>query len=191
MSKPGKNNLSFLVLCGGQGRRMGYVNKPLLKWRDRALVDHVLDSVPKDWPKLISANKDLESYATKGTVVTDAAIGAQTTGPLVGILAGLLHCRTPWLLVSPGDSPKLPGHWWQHMCDCVAETSRPVVAYDGMRQQHLHLLLHTDVTEGLRQYLSNGGFAVHQWLAENRAVRAVFDNPEAFANFNRLEDLSD
>jgi molybdenum cofactor guanylyltransferase len=186
------HNMTLLVLCGGAGQRMGGQDKPLLEWQGKALVDHVLASVPEDMPKIISANRNLQQYASRASVVTDdeVVVDLQRNGPLVGILAGFKRCRTQWLLVTPGDSPKLPSLWWQHMASFTHNDVQAIVAFDGVRQQHLHLLLHVDLQQALNNYVFHGGYAVHQWLAQINAVQASFDNPDAFANFNYPDDLT-
>ena len=68
--------------------------------------------------------------------------------------------------------------------------SRAVVAHDGDRQQHLHVLLHQSLMASLTAYLQAGKFAVFEWLADTGAVPAQFSNSAAFKNFNRPEDLN-
>ena len=64
-----------------------------------------------------------------------------------------------------------------------------IVAFDGERQQHLHLLLHQRLIKSLQDYLQTGRRAVHEWLGQIRASQALFDAPQAFRNINRPEDL--
>lgn len=180
---------------------MGGVDKPLLDWHGKPMLQHVLGSVPAAMPKLISANRNLTSYAVYGQVITDAKAaeaGHEFSGPLLGVFGGLKAATTDWLLVSPGDTPDLPSNWWQTMLDASpeagpkeeSETSN-VVAHDGLRQQHLHLLLRVEKTtlNSLRTYLRSGRFEVHRWLATIKLQQAKFDNVAGFKNVNRPEDL--
>lgn len=189
--EPTAADTSLLVLCGGDGRRMGGEDKPLLEWRGRCMVDHVLASVPDDMPKLISANRNLQAYATRGEVITDAEVAAATNpgGPLTGVLGGLTKMHTEWLLVAPGDSPALPRDWWRTMF-AASHNACSVVAHDGERQQNLHLLLHHSMRANLAGYLRDGRYEVYRWLAKIELRQAMFHNPGGFINVNQPGDLS-
>ncbi len=181
-------DLSLLVLCGGEARRMGGVDKPLVIYAGKPMVDQVLASAPAVTEVLISANRSLDDYARRGTVVTDRSAGIGGQSPLLGIYAGLLTCTTPWLLVSPGDTPRLPRRWGDKMID-ASQGQHNVVAHDGERQQHLHLLLRRDVVDDLRAFLESGQYEVYRWLENLDLVRAQFSNPDAFINVNKEADL--
>lgn len=190
MHAPTLENTSLLVLCGGAGTRMAGQDKPLLEWQGAAMVDRVLASVPADMPKIISANRNLTAYRRRGAVVTDPdSEDSKPGGPLVGVLAGLSACASEWLLVAPGDVPQLPELWWQDMF-AAAGGGATVVAHDGQRQQHLHMLLHRSVSDHLQHYLSRGRYEVYRWLEELKPAVARFDDPAAFANINTPGDLA-
>ncbi len=176
-------DLTFLVLCGGAGRRMAGKDKPLETFRGRPLVDHVLDTVPPRVNRLLSANRNIETYATRGRVVQDLP---DYSGPLAGVLAGLEACSTRWILISPGDTPVLPHAWWEEMTKGNMDVR---VARDPQRQQHLHLLLNTRIVGNLRQYLERGGYSAHGWLDETEHEVITFK--EQFVNINTLEELNE
>ena len=183
--KANLQNTTLLVLCGGKGSRMNGQDKPLLEWQTKPMVDWVLSSVPKEMPKLISANRNLDDYGTRAQVVTDKP--SQGAGPLVGILAGLQHATTRWVLTAPGDVPALPNNWWQHMMNGLVSQSS-VVAQDRDRQQHLHLLLHRQTcTDSLIDYLQLGHHQVYKWVDHLKPNIAQFDT--AFHNINTPADL--
>ncbi len=182
-------DISLLVLCGGRATRMGGVDKPLVIYEGKPMVDHVIASAPDVAEVIISANRSVEAYASRGRVVGDeAAEAADAEGPLVGILAGLEQCRTPWLLVAPGDTPRLPRNWAERMAEAGAGMQN-VVAHDGERQQHLHLLLSKNTAAHLRAYLETGHHEVFRWLEALDLTQAEFTNPAAFTNVNSEADL--
>jgi len=168
-------------------------DKPLQLWRDKAMVDHVLDSVPDSLPKLVSANRNLVAYGRRAPVVTDkdvtAEVLATTPGPLLGILSGLAVVKTPWLLVSPGDSPNLANNWIQTMFAAYRKDKCCVVAHDGIRQQHLHVLLHQSTAVALSNYLQQGHYQVSKWIETLNHCTAQFADPSAFRNMNEPQDL--
>ena len=178
---------------------MGGQDKPLMTWGERSMVEHVLASVPSTMPKLISANRNVEAYGELAPVIEDQKLLSQCgvqPGPLVGVLAGLQRLHTEadyaqeWLLVCPGDTPCLADDWWEVMQTTAKEhQSQLVVAHDGERQQHLHMLVHKCLVGALSEYLHNSQVAVFRWLELNQATTANFSAPAAFRNINQPEDL--
>ena len=99
--------ITGVLLCGGEGRRFGGREKPLLELRGQPLAGHVLARlVPQVTEVVISANRRLADYSQLGyPVVSDRS---SDQGPLAGILAAAEAVTTPLLFVCPGDSPFLP-----------------------------------------------------------------------------------
>src|SRR5436305_15205563 len=97
-----------LVLAGGQGSRMGGIDKGLQPFRGRPMVAHVVERfAPQVGEILINANRNLEEYARFGhRVIADEIAGF--AGPLAGFERGLAHARCALLVTAPCDSPFLP-----------------------------------------------------------------------------------
>jgi molybdopterin-guanine dinucleotide biosynthesis protein A len=187
-AKADPSNLTQLVLCGGAGSRLGGVDKPLEPWRGKPLVEYAIESVSDAAARLISANRNLERYRRYGAVFTDEQVHIKGTGPLLGIYGGLERATTDWLLVMPGDTPLLERDWYRPMLDPSTKNAA-VVAHDGDRQQHLHLLLHASIAPTLAAYLGEGEFAVFRFLERVDAFVVPFDDGAQFKNFNRQVDF--
>src|SRR5512140_25187 len=100
--------ITGLILAGGQGRRMGGIDKGLQLFRGQRLVDHVYARVaPQVGGIIISANQNHDAYKSFGVRVVSDAIG-NFAGPLAGLHAGLSVSRRPYLASVPCDSPFLP-----------------------------------------------------------------------------------
>ncbi len=164
-------------------------DKPLLPWQDRPMVDWILESLPPEADVLISANRNIEAYTSRAEVVQDNIEYAAYTSPLVGIYSGLVATQTHWLLISPGDTPKLTGEWWQPLLAACGREG--AVIHDGIRQQHLHLLLNTGVEPSLKAYLDGGNHEVWRWL-DSLALNVVHgDTPAQFDNVNTFAELKE
>src|SRR6478735_5870112 len=102
------HDITGLVLAGGQGSRMGGVDKGLQPFRGRPMVAHVIERLaPQVHSILVNANRNPEAYAEFGhRVVSDEIEGF--AGPLAGFERGLAHATTPFLVTVPCDSPFLP-----------------------------------------------------------------------------------
>jgi len=101
-------DITGLVLAGGRGSRMGGVDKGLQNHLGMPLALHaMLRLAPQVGHVLINANRNLAAYEAMGVPVWPDAL-AEYPGPLAGMLAGLEHCETPWLVTVPCDTPNFP-----------------------------------------------------------------------------------
>ena len=105
-------SIPVLVLAGGEGRRMGGADKPLLELGGRPVLRHMLERLsPAHGPFAISANGDPARYAAFGFPVLADPPAFRGCGPLAGLLAGLAWAEAlgaAALLTVPGDAPFLP-----------------------------------------------------------------------------------
>ena len=101
-----------LLLAGGQARRMGGGDKPLLELGGQTLLERIIGRLAADTPHIaISANGDPARFAAFGCpVLGDGEFIGE--GPLAGVLAGLdwaAGLSIDTLLTVPGDTPLIPG----------------------------------------------------------------------------------
>ena len=102
------NGVTGMVLAGGQGRRMGGVDKGLQLLHGKPMVAAVIARLaPQVDEILINANQNLADYERFGHRVVPDAIGG-FAGPLAGLHAGLGAARHAFVLTVPCDSPFLP-----------------------------------------------------------------------------------
>ena len=82
-------DVGFLLLAGGQSRRMGGGDKNQLHLGGKSVLQHVLDRVDRAGsPTAINANGDPQRFAGYGLpIIADVVDGY--AGPLAGILTGL------------------------------------------------------------------------------------------------------
>jgi len=100
--------ISGVLLAGGQGRRMGGVDKGLVELHGRPMAAHVLERLaPQVDELLINANQNAERYAEFGHPVLPDEIGG-FAGPLAGLHAALTRAHHPLVVTVPCDSPFLP-----------------------------------------------------------------------------------
>lgn len=178
-----------LVLAGGQGSRMGGVDKGLQAWQGRPLVAHVLDALRPQVSRLvISANRHLDDYATFGHPVLADPPGLTFAGPLAGMLAALQTLPDDtWLLTAPCDSPRPPADLATRLL--VAAAPHGLAFALAEREHPTHALLHTRLRHPLADHLHAGGRAVLRWMRDQPHGVARFDREADFGNFNHLADL--
>jgi molybdopterin-guanine dinucleotide biosynthesis protein A len=183
-----QDRTAALVLAGGEARRMGGGDKPLLTVGRRTMLESVIAAL--DLPHIaISANGDPARFAAFGLpVLSDGPFPGQ--GPLAGLLAGLDWAASlgmTALLTAPGDTPFLPhglADWLAPAPCCVSS--------DGSRH-YLVALWPIDCADALRGLLSvPGSRRVADFAARIGMRYAEYGvrTGDPFANVNTPEDLA-
>ncbi len=181
-----------LVLAGGQGSRMGGVDKGLAPFRGRPLVEHVIERLaPQVGEILVNANRNPADYARFGhRVIADEIPGF--AGPLAGFERGLAHARGDLVATVPCDSPFLPADLVARL---RAELERAgadlAVAKTGDQPHPVFCLMRRGVHASLGQFLASGQRKIDKWYAALHVVEVAFDDePDAFANINTRDELA-
>jgi molybdopterin-guanine dinucleotide biosynthesis protein A len=191
MQTPNRAEITGLVLAGGRAARMGGIDKGLVEFGGRRLVERVIERLsPQVGSLLISANRNIDTYRALGLpVLLDANDGPEPfPGPLAGMLAGLRAARTPWLATAPCDAPFLPADLVRRLAASLG-VSRASVAYVGDAIEPVFCLLQTDLADDLAAALAHGERRAAAWLRGIGAAPAVFPRGDDFANFNTLQDV--
>ncbi len=181
--------ISGIVLAGGQGRRMGGVDKGLQVLGGKAMVEHVIARLaPQVDEIVINANQNLEAYAKFGYGVAPDVTGG-FAGPLAGLQAGLHAAKHALVVTAPCDSPFLP-------LDLVARLRAAMGANDlavaktGTQAHPVFAMVRRGILEHLTAYLAGGGRKIDAWYASLNVVEVPFDNEaEAFSNINTRDEL--
>src|SRR5689334_13651243 len=97
--------ITGVILAGGQGRRMGGVDKGLRPLRGRPMVAWVIERfAPQVSELLVNANQNLAAYAALGyRVIPDDIAGF--AGPLAGLHRALSEAAHDLVATAPCDSP--------------------------------------------------------------------------------------
>jgi len=184
------NRVTGIVLAGGQGRRMGGVDKGLQLLHGKAMVEHVLGRLaPQVGEILINANQNLEAYARFGYRVVPDAIGG-FAGPLAGLHAGLGAATHELVLTVPCDSPFLPLDLLVRLQKQLAGKDL-AVARTGDQPHPVFALVRTAVKKNLENFLAGGGRKIDAWYATLKVAEVAFDDEtDAFRNINTREELN-
>ena len=187
-------NVTGLILAGGQGTRMGSVDKGLQTLAGQPMVQHVIQRLQPQVQQLhINANQNQTIYAEWGFPVWGDAM-PDFAGPLAGLQTGLMHCTTPYLVTVPCDSPYLPLDLVARLAQALqAQEADLAVAVTGVgvqRQPHpVFCLAKVSLLPHLTQYLESGGRKMGAWLATLQVAAVHFEDEAAFRNINTLDEL--
>ena len=201
--------ITGLILAGGQGRRMGGIDKGLQHFLGTPLALHALRRLsPQVGRVAISANRNLATYEAMGvpawpdtsndTLIDDAVSDpGPLAGPLAGALVGLRRCETPYLAMVPCDAPRFPFDLIErlgqgllhHEADIAMAATRNG---DGSIQaQPVFCLLRATLFERLARDLQAGARQVERWIKQQAHAIVVFEDASPFVNANTLQELED
>jgi molybdopterin-guanine dinucleotide biosynthesis protein A len=190
-----RQHITGLVLAGGRGSRMGGVDKGLQTFEGAPLAVRALTRLaPQVDRAMVNANRNLAAYEAMGAPVWPDTL-ADYPGPLAGFLVGLTRCETPYLVSVPCDSPCFPLDLVARLADAL-DRDQAEIAIAATRDhagtvqlQPAFCLMKRELAEGLRDALDQGERKIERWTARHRRVIVVFDDAEAFANVNTLDEL--
>lgn len=185
------NGVTGVVLAGGQGSRMGGIDKGLVAFRGRPLVAHVIERLrPQVDAIFINANRNPEAYAAFGhAVISDDIPGY--AGPLAGFERALAHATTDLVVTVPCDSPFLPADLVARLRLALdANNADIAVARTGDQPHPVFCLMRRSVHESLSTFLAAGERKIDRWTARLPMVEVAFDDEGAFANINTAGELA-
>ena len=184
--------ISGLVLAGGQGSRMGGVDKGLQPFRGKPMVAHVLERLqPQVDEVLVNANRNAAEYERFGhRVIADEIAGF--AGPLAGFERGLAHAKGDFLVTVPCDSPFLPTDLVSRLRNALEKEGADLaVAKTGEQAHPVFCLMRRSVLPSLREFLGSGQRKIDRWYSSLKVVEVPFDHEaDAFLNINTREELA-
>jgi len=193
MSKIVKSNITAVILAGGKGRRLGGQDKGLVHYKNKPLIEHVIERIkPQVDMILINANRNQESYASYGyPVISDELSNFQ--GPLAGFATAMKTVASSHIVTLPCDGPLLPNNLVSRMLEKLVNTPNAssetlVVAHNGERLQPVYALIPVNLIDSLERFLEEGNRKIDLWYDRHSMQIADFsDIPNAFDNINTEE----
>lgn len=184
---------------------MGGVDKGLQPYRGQPLAAWALQSLMGQLGThvRINANRNLPLYhallqahgvGDEEPVPDDIDLQG-ALGPLAGMLTGLRHTHTPWLMCIPCDTPSLPADLCSTLMHAAIEheahlavpmTQTPL---GELRPHWACVLIHRCSEAALDDAIRKGERRVGKWIQTQRWIGVSFPDPNAFLNINSLEVL--
>jgi molybdenum cofactor guanylyltransferase len=186
------NTISALILAGGKGERMGGVNKALVPFQGRPLMDRLLDQVRPFFHEIIIVVNDPSSYFVALPDVTLASDLYPDSGPLSGIHAGLKTAKCDTLQLLPCDTVGEMTPLFQRLQEAYLQHSEAslFVPHDGRHLQPLFSLIHKALLPSLETSLESRQLTVRHFFEQHSPhVIDCHDLKNCFANLNTPQDL--
>jgi molybdopterin-guanine dinucleotide biosynthesis protein A len=189
-------HITGLILAGGRAQRMGGIDKGLIPFHGKPLIESAISRLkPQVSTILINANRSITKYSHYGyPVLMDET--PDFSGPLAGFSVGLRHCKTPYLLTAPCDSPLLPSDLAEKMAVELEDNGLELVFASSKEgdgkiwSQPVFCLMKSNLQDSLSAFLSKGDLKIDRWFRELHSGTVVFENSQAFANVNTPEELA-
>ncbi len=188
-------DITALILAGGRAQRMGGIDKGLIPFHGKPLIESAIAKLKiQTQTIIINANRNITKYAGYGyPVIMDET--PDFSGPLAGFSVGLKSCKTPYLLTSPCDSPLLPSNLAE-LLSAEMERGDFELVYASSKEtdgkvwaQPVFCLMRSNLQDSLNQFLQKGDLKIDRWFKELRSSTVIFDDPLFFANVNTPEEL--
>jgi molybdenum cofactor guanylyltransferase len=193
----GGHNTFGLILAGGQGSRMGGLDKGLVPLHGRPMIAHVLERFAPQVSRLaLNVNRyHLEYESFSLPLVSDTLSGFP--GPLAGLAAGMEFFQntcgavlTDWIVTTPCDSPFLPTDLVETLRAEAQQRGAPIaVARTPSGAQPVFAVYQIGLLASLQSFLTSGKRKIDVWTAQHSAIHVDFADENAFTNINTLAEL--
>ncbi|MCK4834705.1 MAG: molybdenum cofactor guanylyltransferase [Gammaproteobacteria bacterium] len=179
--------ISCIILAGGEGKRVGGVDKGLLEYKDKPLIEHMINILaPQVEEIVISANRNIERYKSyTSKVIADES--EHYRGPMAGIAAALPHCNHDWVLIVACDTPFLPANIVDTLLQGHNDSYLHIAEADDKLQ--LVMLLHRTLHPSLQKSLDENQLRLMQWAKSQQPEIINFQDSALFKNFNNDTDF--
>lgn len=191
--------IAGLILAGGEGARMGGLDKGLVSLYEQPLVQHVLSRLTPQVDALwLNANRHLSEYQRLGYPVFRDEHPYKGHGPLSGVLSFIAHLpeSITHIQLAPCDTPFLPHDLTERMysqasqSSCNHQGTQSVYPITG---DHAHyacaLIARSDLWQALSLFAQQQ-FSLKYWLTHVKAQPCHGFSEVDFVNINTLAQLS-
>lgn len=194
MPIPHKDQIAGLIIAGGQGSRMGGVDKCLLTVNGVSLLNLCQQRLaPQVSRWALNANGEPRRFGAELPAEIPVLADTQPDlGPLGGVITGL-HWLQPqnqqWLLTVAADTPFFPEDLADRLGLALQGGGRLAIACQQSRLHPLFGLWHQSLLQPLQDCARRGELKMQQLVRDLDCATVEFDDPDAFFNINRPEDL--
>jgi len=191
-STPIRNDLSAVLLAGGESRRMG-TDKATFLFRGKPLWQVQLETLRGLRPAeiFVSARTDPSWLPADVRFIADIP---PSCGPLSGLAASMAKIHTAYLVALAIDMPLMTGNYLRSMCDAI-EPGRGVVAKIDNRAEPLAAVYPREAAIDFRRALAGTDFSlqnlIRHLVTSGKLLEISLTKQERplFQNVNNASDL--
>ncbi|MFK5914519.1 MAG: molybdenum cofactor guanylyltransferase MobA [Woeseiaceae bacterium] len=192
IKKINTDDITGVILAGGQAKRMGGQDKGLLNVNGKKMIGIIIERLrPQVHDLIINANRHLPEYNKFNFQVVSDDNSSDFHGPLAGMLSALKVASTPYILAIPCDSPFFPDNLSSRLLGSLIKEDADIsVVHDGKRMQPVFSLIKTELLDSLQNYLNKGDRKIDLWYKQHHTVLTdLSDYADIALNINTPTDL--
>lgn len=190
-----------VVLAGGQGSRLGFVEKALLSLNNRPLLSHIVQRLALVTGTIIVSLRDEAQRQRFSRLFPDLTFVIdryQGAGPLAGMEAGLRACSAEYTLVLGCDMPFINTEVLKYLLDRCRGYDVTIPRWEDGRLEPLHAVYRTEVMRReILHSLRQGERIILAPLFRLKRIqyidvvklRALDPDLNTFKNVNTLSDM--
>lgn len=188
-----KEEITGIILSGGKSSRMG-LEKGLVLFNGKPLIQYSINIFKPICDKiLISANNQLDDYATFGyEVVEDQVKGV---GPMGGLITCLKKSTTRYNFVLSCDTPFIPSELFNYLLGSIENFQMAVPKHRDNFIEPLCSVYATNVIWHMQHAIENKNYKLFDFIEEaNTKYVTIHDQlpfylDEMFVNMNTQKDI--
>lgn len=206
--KSGKRQIkprSAVVLAGGRGRRMGMVEKALLEFEGKTILERLLESLFRVVDEVILSVRDstqkekfrqvLEKFPAREIRFCFDTL--EDAGPLEGIRAGLVESRSGYSFVCAGDMPFVNFKVVDLLFEKAEGHDVALPRWEDRKYEPLHAVYSKRLVPEIEKAFEKGKRSVLTPVFEMKDVvfvevseiRKLDPQLRTFVNINTIEDM--
>ena len=196
---------SAIVLAGGRGRRMGIVEKALLEFEGKTILERLLENLFRVVDEVILSVRDisqkekllpvLEKFPSRE--IRFCFDSKEDAGPLEGIRAGLLESRSEYSFVCAGDMPFVNIRVVDLLFEKAEGHDVALPRWEERMFEPLHAVYSRKLIPEIEKAFERGKHSVltpvfempDVIFVEISEIRELDPELRTFANINTVEDL--
>jgi molybdopterin-guanine dinucleotide biosynthesis protein A len=199
------NSRSAVVLAGGKGKRMGMVEKSLLEFEGKTILESLLESLFHAVDEVVLSVRDAAQKEKFSKVVekfSDREIRfcfdtIEDAGPVEGIRAGLLESRSEYSFVCAGDMPFVNFRVVELLFEKAEGRDAALPKWNDKRFEPLHAVYSRKLALEIEKTLEKGKHSVltpvfemqNVIFVEISEIKKLDPELKTFENLNTIKDM--
>ncbi len=213
-----REDLSGLILAGGQSRRFNFRDKGLIEFKQKPMIAHVIERIAPHVSSLaISCNTNITQYealcdayraslgktSAWGVCLADS-VNDTLKGPLAGIERYLKDIKTPYCFVCSCDMPLIPSDIVTILIDTMVYSQKQAChIIDDQGRHQLAILVKTNTARATLMQVAevnavttasqseSSKHSIRQWLKQMGSLGiAYMGSAEKMTSINTPEQLA-
>ncbi|MGY0399986.1 MAG: molybdenum cofactor guanylyltransferase MobA [Ostreibacterium sp.] len=183
-----------VVLCGGQGSRMGGADKGLVTFNGNPMACYSINALQHCEQTIINANRHQPIYERTFQLAVISDENHYYDGPLAGMLAAMRYAQQQglkWIITTPCDAPFITTEYVDTMWQTSQSSDKQILVACDKNKYHqpVFSLLKAELADELANFLQGEQKKILMFYQKIGFKTQRFNQHELFTNINHTGDL--